>query len=116
MQARAFTRIFLLMFSGPIIWTAHFFTIYGVTGLACARRFAHEEWFGVSVVLWTIGAITLAALVAILLIVFKAVSGKTTRDNARFSFIQWITAGLGLFFIVVIFWEITPAALVPVCA
>jgi hypothetical protein len=114
MQTSAFTRAFLLMFSGPIIWAAHFFAIYGVTGLACARQFAHEEWFGVSIVLWTIGAITLAALAAILLIVFKAASVKTARDDARF--IQWITAGLGLFSIVAIFWEITPAALLPICA
>lgn len=113
MQVFPFTRAFLLMLSCPLIWAAHFFVIYVVTALACARRFAHIEWMGVGVVPWSIAVATLAALAAIAAICREGMRGDFAQDSTDFA--RWSTVALGALSAVAIVWEAIPAFIVPAC-
>jgi hypothetical protein len=67
MVARAFERDSLFsVIAGPLVWTAHFLTLYVFTAIACAKGFFHEEILGVLVVQLFGAAVTVVALVLIL--------------------------------------------------
>jgi hypothetical protein len=67
MVARAFERDSLLsLIGGPLVWTAHFLTIYIFTAVACAHGFFHDEILGIGIVPLVGGAATLLAVVLIL--------------------------------------------------
>jgi hypothetical protein len=108
MTASPFTRAFLLMFSGPIIWAGHFLSVYVLAALACARSFAHIEWFGVAVPQWGIGLITAMAIAAILLV-------QRRRGEPVTPFVGWTTSTLGWLSALAIVWAAVPAYLVPAC-
>ncbi|WP_334190384.1 hypothetical protein [Noviherbaspirillum sp.] len=124
MNVSHFTRTFLLIFSGPIIWAAHFVAIYGFTGVACARGSHHAEWLGIGAVPWFIGISGLLALAAI-----ATIGALATRKGKRASqsdasgvpaeghaFIGSMTIMLGLLAAIAIVWESLPVLLVPICA
>lgn len=98
----SFVRASLRLFAGVIVWALHFAVIYGFTGLACARGMA-------AAVPWAIGAATVAAGAACLLIVGREM------DN-RQSFTASISAGLAGFALVAIVWEALPVLMVRPCA
>jgi hypothetical protein len=105
------------MLSGLMIWAAHFLLIYVFTALACARRFADLSWLGIGVVPWVIGAATLAATAATLVVIGLAVRdtrSSTSRNNTS-SFVPWMTAALGGLALMAILWEALPVLLVPAC-
>lgn len=111
MTASPFTRTVLLIFSGPLVWAAHFLAVYVLAALACARRFAHVEWLGRGVTQWGISLLTLAAVAAILgLILFQH---RRRLDSSRF--VQQMTLALGLLSVMAIVWEALPAFVVPAC-
>ena len=111
MTISPFTRTFLLMFYGPLIWAGHFLAVYVLAALACARNFAHVEWLGKGVTQWGISILTLAALAAV-----AAVILVLRRHDGNFSrFAAWTTLTLGLLSVLAIVWEALPAYLVPVC-
>ena len=61
MVARAFERDSLFsLIAGPLVWTAHFLTLYIFTAIACAHGFFHHEILGVRVVPLVGGAVTAA--------------------------------------------------------
>ena len=67
MVARAFERDSLFsLIAGPLVWTAHFLTLYILTAIACAHGFFHQEFLGVRVVPLFGGAVTLVAVALIL--------------------------------------------------
>lgn len=67
MVARAFERDSLFsLIAGPLVWTAHFLTLYIFTAIACAHGFFHQEVLGVRVVPLVGGAVTLVAVALIL--------------------------------------------------
>lgn len=102
MSARAFVGVSLRMFSGVIVWAAHFAAIYAFTALACARHFA-------GAVPWVIGVVTFVALA-----VLVATALPAARDRAD-GFETWLAlaiSGLALFAIVI---QAVPALIVPVC-
>jgi hypothetical protein len=67
MVARAFERDSLFsLIAGPLVWTAHFLTLYIFTAIACAHGFFHQEFLGVRVVPLFGGAVTLVAVALIL--------------------------------------------------
>src|ERR671915_2406343 len=67
MVARAFERDSLLsLIAGPLVWTAHFLTVYIFTAIACAHGFFDDEVLGVPIVPLVGGAATLVAVVLIL--------------------------------------------------
>lgn len=107
-----FTRAFLLMFAGPLIWAVHLLAVYVFAALACARGFAHIEWLGIGVTQWIIGALTLGALAAVAaVLVFQE-----RRDGNGSSFIRWTSLTVGLLSALSIMWQALPAYFVPTCA
>jgi hypothetical protein len=67
MVARAFERDSLFgLIAGPLVWTAHFLTVYVFTAIACAHGFFNDEILGVRIVPLVGGAATLIAVVLIL--------------------------------------------------
>jgi hypothetical protein len=67
MVARAFERDSLFsLIAGPLVWTAHFLTLYILTATACAHGFFHQELLGMRVVPLVGGAVTVAAVALIL--------------------------------------------------
>jgi len=65
--ARAFERDSLFsLIAGPLVWSAHFLSIYVFTAIACAHGFFDDRIFGIRMVPLVGGAITLVALVLIL--------------------------------------------------
>ena len=67
MVARAFERDSLFsLIAGPLVWTAHFLTLYIFTAIACAHGFFEHEILGVRVVPLVGGAVTLLAVALIL--------------------------------------------------
>ncbi|HYD80294.1 MAG TPA: hypothetical protein VEC06_10835 [Paucimonas sp.] len=116
-----FTRDFLLMFSGPLIWAAHLLAIYVLAALACARGFAHVEWLGIGVVPLWIGILSVAALAGIagIAIILCRTNDRLQdrRDDAAGSqdFMRWTTLTLAGISAVAIVWEAAPAYMVPVC-
>lgn len=111
MTASPFTRAFLLMFSGPLIWAGHLLAVYVLTALACARHFAHVDWLGTSVTQWGIAGLTLAALAALAVILAR----QDWRDRNGAGFVGWMTLTLGLLSAISIAWQALPAYVVPTC-
>jgi hypothetical protein len=67
MVARAFERDSLFsLIAGPLVWAAHFLSLYVFTAIACAQGFVEGELFGLGVVPVVGGAITLVAVLLIL--------------------------------------------------
>jgi len=67
MVARAFERDSLFsLIAGPLVWTAHFLTLYIFTAIACAHGFFHDEILGVRIVTLVGAAATLLGVVLIL--------------------------------------------------
>ncbi|HSA80251.1 MAG TPA: hypothetical protein VLE23_05470 [Geminicoccaceae bacterium] len=67
MVARAFERDSLFsLIAGPLVWTAHFLTLYVFTAIACAHGFFDRDILGVRVVPLVGGAVTLLAVALIL--------------------------------------------------
>lgn len=115
MISSLFTRSFLTMFSGPILWAIHFLFIYGFNGIMCARPALQREWAGLSLSGWAIVLASGAALLAIGLISLGAWRSRTGTDAANKDFERWMTAGLGLLSAFAIVLEAIPVFLVPQC-
>lgn len=113
MPAAAFSRTFLRMLCGPLVWGAHFAFIYGFSGLACARPAWLAGWLGGNLVAWVVGGATLAALAAILALLAK--TGLTGKPHDCPAFIRWLTVALGAAAILAIVWQTVPALLLPPC-
>jgi len=66
MVARAIERDSLFsLIVGPMVWVAHFLSIYVFTALACARGFFEVEALGLGIVPLVGGALTLVAVALI---------------------------------------------------
>ena len=67
MVARAFERDSLFsLIAGPLVWTAHFLSLYLFTAIACAKGFFHDEILGLRIPQLFAGAVTVVAVVLIL--------------------------------------------------
>lgn len=108
-----FTRSFLLLFSGAIVWAVHFVAIYGFTGVMCARPALRQEWLGIGIIAW---GVSLASLVAIgVLAVIHYAGWRTWLQGRDMSFERKTAASVALFAILAIVWETVPILLVPEC-
>lgn len=94
-------RQILFMSSGVVIWALHFGTIYGLTGLACARGWQSLVPPGIAL------ATALAAILACAVLV------AGWRGRAQFE--SWMTAGIAALALVAIVWEALPVLVVPIC-
>lgn len=113
MIASIFTKSFLRLFSGPIIWALHFLFIYGFTGITCARPALRQDWLGLSLTAW---AVILASIVAILAIVLVNIRRwRTDIEPSNIIFTQWTATALAILAVVAIIWEAVPVFLIPAC-
>lgn len=113
-MSASFTRVFLLMLSGPIIWAAHFLFVYGFTGIVCARPAFHIEWMGVSITAWMVSIATLLSIAAIGAVQVRMRKRVPSAGDQRF--VPVMTCMLALLAVVAIVWETLPAFIVPPCA
>ena len=96
------TRTAFLVFAGPLAWAAHFATIYGFTGVACARGLA-------GAVPWAIAAATLVAGAACGFVILHSL-------RRREHFEHGLGAGLAAAALLAIVWEALPVLMVRPCA
>lgn len=112
MQTSHFTRSFLLIFSGPIIWAVHFLAIYGLTGIVCARpATARLLWLGMNAASWGTLAASLVAVSMIGIISLRTYPGS----RSEYAFTPWMAVALGMLSIIAILWETLGVFLVPAC-
>ncbi|MGV3740796.1 MAG: hypothetical protein ACO1NO_00620 [Burkholderiaceae bacterium] len=114
MATPSFTRDFLRLFSGPIVWAVHFLFVYGFTGVLCARPGWQAQWLGIGMHEWGIGLASLAALILLALIHIGIWRRQSVQANA--TFVVRTGAALALLSSLAIIWESLPLLLVPACA
>ena len=111
MSAATFARTTLRMFSGVLIWAAHFTLIYGFAALACARGFSDARWLGLDIVTAAIVAASVLAAGAVLAFVVPAM--RAGLDN----FENGMTVGAGALALLAIVLEgFVPVFIVPACS
>lgn len=110
----SFSRVFLFMLAGPIIWAAHFLFIYVVNGIACARPALYSTWAGFPVSSWIIVAASLLALGGMVVIYLRARPGMPRRGDPRF--LPWLAGTLSLLSAVAVIWETMPVLMMPACS
>jgi hypothetical protein len=103
MRAERFALASLRATGGLLVWAAHFGVLYGATGLACARGFPES-------VPWTIGGVTLAALVA-----NGALALSGLRAAASADILDWLTASGAAISTLAVILQALPVLMVPVC-
>ena len=96
-----FARTALVLAAGPLAWAVHFLTLYGFTGVACARAMTAS-------IPWAIALATIAAAVCVAAIAHAL--------RARESFEHWLAGALAAAALVAIAWEALPVLLVRPCA
>ena len=110
MTERSFSRRTLRMFSGVLVWTAHFGAIYTFHALACARERASLSWLGVDMVTWFVLAATATAAAVLML----AIRGAIRAGAGEFE--NWLTASTAALSLVAVLWQgLLPVFMVPVC-
>lgn len=113
MRLSSFTHDFLLLFAGPLVWSVHFVSIYGLTGIVCARAGSAARWLGWPWDAWAIGLAGVVA-VAALLPVLRARPRSTHEDSRRF--VRWTSMALAGLAVLAILWETLAVLLVPTCS
>ena len=106
-----FGRQALHVVAGPAIWGAHLGAVYGWTALACARHLSDATLFGLGVVPFAIGAVTILAVAAAAAVLLAAVRGRRSADETR-DFTDNLSALGSALALVAIVWSGLPAVLV----
>ncbi len=109
----SFSRTFLLMLAGPIIWAVHFVFIYSVHGVICARPALLGTWAGVPAASWIIMAASLLALAAMALI-YRHLRTRMPHIGSP-GFFPWLAGALSLISAVAVIWETIPILWLPAC-
>ncbi|MGH6611019.1 MAG: hypothetical protein ACRECQ_12265 [Burkholderiaceae bacterium] len=100
-DSRSFSLTAVRMFSGVLIWSAHFLFIYAFTALACTRGFA--DVIPAAVVIATgIGVVAASMMLR-----------AGLRRDPKFS--DWMTTWVCGLAIVAMLWETLPLLWIPVC-
>lgn len=112
-----FTTASLRMSAGFLIWALHFAAIYVYVALVCARGDAQSQWLGVPVMRLLIGAMTLVAIAALALVLWKALRGDWHADAraAGQPFVAWIAAAVAAYGVVAVLWAALPTIWVAAC-
>jgi hypothetical protein len=113
MRVTPFIRNLLLMFTGPLIWAAHFISIYGFNGVLCARPHWNIAWEGMRLSSWGILGAAVIAVLAITVILLRVHPHDMTDDNREFTL--WMSLVLSLLAMVAVVWETVPVLLLPAC-
>lgn len=108
-----FSRTFLFLLAGPIIWAAHFVFIYSTHGVICARPTLRDAWVGAPVFPWIIAAASLLALSVMSLIYLRLRTRMPPTQDP--GFLPWLAGALSLLSAVAIVWETIPVLWTPAC-
>lgn len=110
MERHAFTPTALLIWSGLLIWMADFLFVYVFAAVACARRFAHADVFGVGIVQFATIIATAAAGLATAAVTWSAARRLQQASTDRHSkFIFFVTAAAGGLALIALVWVAIPA-------
>jgi hypothetical protein len=105
---------FLQLFTGPVIWFAHFVTLYGAEALICTPGLASA-----GTMTWAAGAATLAALAALGgfgVMVMRRPAHDPAGSHSGATFLRSATLLLAMLSAIAVIWVALPAAVLPVCA
>jgi hypothetical protein len=109
MQHR-FTPTTFFVWGGLLIWAADFLFVYVFAAVACARRFADAEIAGLRLVPVATSLASIAASIATLVLILRAVrrahGGDYVDESSRF--IQFLAIALGALALVAIAWTALP--------
>jgi threonine dehydrogenase-like Zn-dependent dehydrogenase len=109
-ERHAFTPTVLLIWSGLLIWMTDFLFVYVFAALACARRFADVEIFGVGIVAFATVVATVAAGLATTVMMWSAARRLQQASTDRHSrFIFFVTAAAGGLGLIALLWVAIPA-------
>jgi hypothetical protein len=109
-ERHAFTPTALLIWSGLLIWMTDFLFVYVFAALACARRFADVEIFGIGIVPFTTIIATVVAALATTVVMWSAARRLQQASTDRHSrFIFFVTAAAGGLGLIVLLWVAIPA-------
>lgn len=119
MDARGFPATFAAMLSPFLVWAGHFGAVYAFNGVVCARGLDGETLLGLPLATVAVTAATLLALLAVALLLARAVRGAGpaggAADPGLRRFARWFTvAGAGTA-LVAILWTCLPALQLPAC-
>lgn len=111
MERHKFSSTALLIWSGLLIWMVNFLFVYVFAALACARRFADADVFGVGIVPFTTIIATALAGLATAAVTWSAArrlqQQASTDRHSRFIF--FVTAGAGGLALIGLLWVAIPA-------
>ena len=113
-----FIRKSLFVLGGLIIWAIHFGIIYAFNSLACARRFAGRDVFGLDVVPAFVIGTTILALVAASLLLASAWRGApeaSRYEKPVDGFLRYSAMTIAALSLLAIGWNGLPALIVPPC-
>jgi hypothetical protein len=103
------------LFAGPVIWAVHFFLIYGINALLCARvpGLSSSQWLGQPVSTWIILATSVLGCAALLWLILRPPSAGFAGGRSRFlTTVGRTLCGLSL---VAVIWQTLPVLLVSEC-
>ena len=112
---RNFALVAAMTVGGLLIWAVHFLTVYGFTGLACARGFAGARVLDIGVVPFTIGAATALALGGAITILSLAARGMRRAQSTPSRFLWYASLMLAGFAAIAIVWAGLPALYIDAC-
>jgi hypothetical protein len=115
-----FIRKSLFMMGGLLVWAAQFTTVYVFNALACARGFAGLRVFGMGVVPFVVGAVSLLAFGATVVLLLAALWRRgpvraSREENPADDFLRYTTVAIAALSLVAIPWNALPAFIVPPC-
>jgi hypothetical protein len=111
MSAPATGRQLVAAFGAPVVWAAHFGTLYAVNATACARTSAPS----------ILATTTIATLLAIAVIVTfwrigeGAPAGLAGDDRSTHTMLRFLSRWLGGLSLLAILWTAVPVFLVEAC-
>jgi hypothetical protein len=105
-----------LLLGGMIVWAASFAAAYGMAATVCARGLGDETVLGIALLPFSLGIITLAALVATGLIALAAYRRPAGTDAEPRLFLRSTAHLVALLALVGILWNGLPALLFATCA
>ena len=95
----------LLISAGGVIWAVRFAVVYALTAIACAQGWAAASFAGFRITAWLIGAATLVALMADLVVILHAARKDSWGEADLTAMVRAGTIGLALLSMLAIIWE-----------
>ncbi len=105
------------MGAGLLIWVLYFSSIYIYTALVCARGNTQSQWLGFPVLRPIIGALTIVAIAALALVLWKSLRGNWHAEARRADrpFVAWVGAAVAAYGLLAVLWSALPAIWVAAC-